>query len=50
MTVRAFDLGVPALSSEVPVLIYTDEVQSRLVRFVINDSPEQVTRQQDRIR
>ncbi len=50
LTVRAYDLGIPSLDAEVPVHIYTDDVFTRTMRFIIPESPELVDRQQEAIR
>ena len=35
LTVRAYDEGIPSLSAEVPVHIYTEDVSSRMMRFIV---------------
>ena len=40
LLVRAYDLGIPSLGSTVPVHIFTEEVSSRLMRFIIPEKPE----------
>ena len=48
--VRAYDLGIPSLDAEVPVHIYTEDMFSRTMRFIIPETPEKVDREQDKIR
>jgi hypothetical protein len=35
LTVRAYDDGIPSLSAEVPVHIFTEDVSSRMMRFIV---------------
>ena len=48
--VRAYDLGIPSLDSEVPVHIYTEDMFSRTMRFIIPETPEKVGQEQEQIR
>jgi len=50
LTVRAYDLGIPSLDAEVPVHIFTEDVSSRSMRFIVNLPPETVEEQEDEIR
>ena len=50
LVVRAYDLGIPSLDAEVPVLIYTEDMFSRSMSFIISESPESVEEHQDEIR
>ncbi len=50
LSVRAYDLGIPALESIVPVHIFTEEVSSRLMRFIIPEPPEIVENARDEFR
>jgi len=47
--VRAYDLGIPSLDSEVPVNIFTQDVQSRVVKFIVDGSVATVSDQEDQI-
>ena len=50
LMVRAYDLGIPSLDAEVPVHIYTEDMFSRTMRFIIPETPEKVDREQEKIR
>ena len=50
LTVRAYDLGIPSLESEVPVHIFTEETSSRTMRFIIDEAPDRVEREEDKVR
>ena len=50
LVVRAYDLGIPSLSSEVPVQIFTSDVSSRSMRFIVAKDPETVGKNYDQIR
>ena len=50
LIIRAYDLGIPSLSSEVPVQIFTSEVSSRSMRFIVAKDPETVGKNYDQIR
>ena len=50
LTVRAYDLGIPSLSSEVPVQIFTSDVSARSMRFIVANDPETVGKHHDEIR
>ncbi|XP_059097433.1 cadherin-86C-like isoform X1 [Tigriopus californicus] len=47
--VRAYDLGIPSLDAEVPVYIYTEDMFSRTMRFIISQEPQQVEEHQAEI-
>ena len=49
LTVRAYDDGVPSLDSEVPVHIFTEDVSSRMMRFIVSQDPESVGEHQDQV-
>ena len=49
LTVRAYDDGVPSLDSEVPVHIFTEDVSSRMMRFIVPQDPESVGEHQDQV-
>ena len=49
LQVRAYDLGIPSLDSQVPVNIFTQDVQSRVVKFIVEGSVSEVFDQQDEI-
>ena len=49
LQVRAYDLGIPSLDSQVPVNIFTQEVQSRVVKFIVDGKVEDVYKNQDEI-
>ena len=49
LQVRAYDLGIPSLDSQVPVNIFTQDVQSRVVKFIVDGEVEEVFRNQDEI-
>ena len=50
LIVRAYDLGIPSQSSEVPVQIFTSDVSSRSMRFIVAKDPETVGKNYDQIR
>lgn len=50
LIVRAYDLGIPSLDAEVPVHIFTEEVSSRTMRFIVPRSPEEVAQNEAEIR
>lgn len=50
LTVRAHDLGIPTLDAEVPVHIYTEDMFSRTMRFIIPRPQQQVERDKEQIR
>ena len=39
MTVRAYDLGIPSLDSEVLVHIFTEQTSSRTMKFIVYEDP-----------
>ena len=47
LTVRAYDLGVPSLDSEVLVHIFTEQTSSRTMRFIVYEDPDIVNQKQD---
>ena len=49
LQVRAYDLGIPSLDSQVPVNIFTQDVQSRVVKFIVEGSVSEVKDRQDEI-
>ena len=49
LQVRAYDLGIPSLDSQVPVNIFTQDVQSRVVKFIVEGSASEVSDRQDEI-
>ena len=49
LQVRAYDLGIPSLDSQVPVNIFTQDVQSRVVKFIVDGSVSAVSERQDEI-
>ena len=49
LQVRAYDLGIPSLDSQVPVNIFTQDVQSRVVKFIVDGNVEEVFNNQDDI-
>lgn len=49
LMVRAYDLGIPSLDAEVPVYIYTEDMFSRTMRFIISQEPRQVEEHQAEI-
>ena len=49
LQVRAYDLGIPSLDSQVPVNIFTQDVQSRVVKFIVEGSVSEVSERQDEI-
>ena len=49
LQVRAYDLGIPSLESQVPVNIFTQDVQSRVVKFIVDGSVQEVSKNQDEI-
>ena len=49
LQVRAYDLGIPSLDSQVPVNIFTQDVQSRVVKFIVDGSVTAVSERQDEI-
>eukprot|EP00094_Tigriopus_californicus_P003115 TCALIF_02997-PA protein Name:"Similar to Cad86C Cadherin-86C (Drosophila melanogaster)" AED:0.15 eAED:0.15 QI:164/0.72/0.58/1/1/1/12/0/720 len=49
LMVRAYDLGIPSLDAEVPVYIYTEDMFSRTMRFIISQEPQQVEEHQAEI-
>ena len=49
LQVRAYDLGIPSLDSQVPVNIFTQDVQSRVVKFIVEGSASEVSDHQDEI-
>ena len=50
LIVRAYDLGIPSLSSEVPVQIFTSDVSARSMRFIVANDPDTVGKHYDEIR
>lgn len=40
LTVRAYDLGIPSLDSEVLVHIFTEQTSSRIMRFIVYQDPD----------
>ena len=50
LIVRAYDLGIPSLSSEVPVQIFTTDVSSRTMKFIVNKDPETVGKRHSEMR
>ncbi len=50
LVVRAYDLGIPSLADHVPVHIFTEEVSSRTMRFIVDQPPEVVERKEEEIR
>lgn len=50
LIVRAYDLGIPSMDAEVPVHIYTDDIFTRTMRFIIPETPEVVDSEQEKIR
>ena len=50
LIVRAYDLGIPSLSSEVPVQIFTTDVSSRTMKFIVDKDPETVGKRHNEIR
>ena len=50
LIVRAYDLGIPSLSSEVPVQIFTTDVSSRTMKFIVNKDPETVGKRHNEMR
>lgn len=40
LTVRAYDLGIPSLDSEVLVHIFTEQTSSRSMRFIVYQDPD----------
>lgn len=50
LEVRAYDLGIPSLDSVVPVHIFTEEISSRTMRFIVSENWEKVEKDQDHIR
>lgn len=49
LTVRAYDDGIPSLDAEVPVHIFTEDVSSRMMRFIVSQDPESVEENQDQV-
>jgi hypothetical protein len=49
LTVRAYDDGIPSLDAEVPVHIFTEDVSSRMMRFIVSQDPESVGENQDQV-
>eukprot|EP00095_Tigriopus_kingsejongensis_P012458 maker-scaffold696_size110080-snap-gene-0.13 protein:Tk12458 transcript:maker-scaffold696_size110080-snap-gene-0.13-mRNA-1 annotation:"cad86_drome ame: full" len=49
LMVRAYDLGIPSLDAEVPVYIYTEDMFSRTMRFIISQEPKAVEEHQAEI-
>ena len=49
LQVRTYDLGIPSLESQVPVNIFTQDVQSRVVKFIVEGSVSEVKDRQDEI-
>ena len=47
LTVRAYDLGVPSLDSEVLVHIFTEQTSSRTMKFIVYEDPDIVNQKQD---
>ena len=47
LTVRAYDLGVPSLDSEVLVHIFTEQTSSRTMRFIVYEDPDILNERQD---
>ena len=47
LTVRAYDLGVPSLDSEVLVHIFTEQTSSRTMRFIVYEDPDILNEKQD---
>lgn len=39
LTVRAYDLGIPSLDSEVLVHIFTEQTSSRTMKFIVYEDP-----------
>ena len=50
LLVRAYDRGIPSLSSEVPVQIFTTNVSARSMKFIIAQDPGTAGLQQNEIR
>ena len=47
LTVRAYDLGIPSMDSEVLVHIFTEQTSSRTMRFIVYEEPGIVNQKQD---
>ena len=47
--VRAYDLGIPSLDSEVPVNIFTQDVTSRIIKVIIPGSVDRVRERRSEI-
>ena len=50
LTVRAYDLGIPSLDSEVLVHIFTEQTSSRTMRFIVHENPDIVNAKQEEFR
>ena len=50
LTVRAYDLGIPSLDSEVLVHIFTEQTSSRTMKFIVYEDPSIVNKKQQKFR
>ena len=50
LVVRAYDRGIPSLSSEVPVQIFTTDVSARSMKFIVAQNPGTAGMHQSQIR
>ena len=48
LTVRAYDLGIPSLDSEVLVHVFTEQTSSRTMKFIVYEEPSVVNQKQQK--
>lgn len=49
LTIRAYDLGIPSMDSEVLVHIFTEQTSSRTMRFIVYEDPDILNQNKDEV-